>query len=66
MSATETHWGNDPMGAPTTHKGLKENCSAPECMDETCPHCGKPDKDHCAICSLCLCFCSAELEAGRL
>lgn len=35
MTGTETHRGNDPMGAPATHVGLKESCSAPECGGET-------------------------------
>lgn len=30
-----THYGNDPMGAPTQHQGLLENCPAPECQDQT-------------------------------
>lgn len=29
------HMGNDPMGAPTTHKGSKDNCPAPDCGPET-------------------------------
>lgn len=29
----DTHEGNDPMGAPTTHRGPLENCPAPECQD---------------------------------
>jgi hypothetical protein len=28
-----THYGNDPMGAPTTHRGPIEDCPAPECQD---------------------------------
>ena len=46
MTINITHWGNDPMGAPTTHTGLVENCPAPECQDKAesnpwgvrCPH----------------------------
>lgn len=30
-----THFGNDQMDAPTVHKGLQENCPAPECQDAT-------------------------------
>lgn len=59
MPINVTHHGNDPMGAPTTHKGLLENCPAPECQDRVleqqeargtyCPH-GKKitelDPDH--------------------
>lgn len=43
-----THEGNDPMGAPSTHRGLLENCPAPDCQDRVleqqdvwgvyCPH----------------------------
>lgn len=33
MSNVITHYGNDPMGAPTQHNGLLENCPAPECQD---------------------------------
>jgi hypothetical protein len=44
-----THEGNDPrMGAPSTHRGLLENCPAPDCQDRIleqreawgvyCPH----------------------------
>lgn len=29
------HEGNDPMGAPTLHRGLLERCPAPECEDRT-------------------------------
>jgi hypothetical protein len=32
-TAGGTHYGNDPMGAPTQHRGLLENCPAPECQD---------------------------------
>lgn len=28
-----THEGNDPMGAPTSHRGSLENCPAPDCQD---------------------------------
>lgn len=28
-----SHYGNDPMGAPTTHRGPIEDCPAPECQD---------------------------------
>lgn len=31
MPAQLTHYGNDPMGAPTTHVGIRDNCPAPEC-----------------------------------
>lgn len=30
-----THEGNDPMGAPTSHRGPLENCPAPACQDRT-------------------------------
>lgn len=30
---TDIHYGNDQMGAPTTHKGDRANCPAPECQD---------------------------------
>ena len=33
MTTGGTHYGNDPMGAPTEHRGLVENCPAPECQD---------------------------------
>lgn len=48
MPINATHEGPDAMGAPTTHKGLLENCPAPECQDRvleqqeawgiSCPH----------------------------
>lgn len=60
MTTNASHEGNDPMGAPSTHRGLLENCPAPECQDRVleqqeawgvyCPH-GKqiverdPDRD---------------------
>ncbi|MFD5899121.1 hypothetical protein [Streptomyces sp. NPDC060366] len=31
MTGPITHYGNDPMGAPTTHTGTRDNCPAPEC-----------------------------------
>ena len=31
--AAASHYGNDPMGAPTQHQGALENCPAPECQD---------------------------------
>lgn len=31
MTDPITHYGNDPMGAPTTHVGVRDNCPAPEC-----------------------------------
>ncbi|WP_331756339.1 hypothetical protein OHA04_45495 (plasmid) [Streptomyces sp. NBC_01590] len=33
MTINVTHDGDDQMGAPTTHRGLRENCPAPECQD---------------------------------
>jgi hypothetical protein len=59
MPINITHEGNDPIGAPTTHTGMLENCPAPECQDRIierdqawgvyCPH-GKHiverDPDH--------------------
>lgn len=29
-----SHSGNDPIGAPTTHRGRLEDCPAPECQDQ--------------------------------
>lgn len=61
MTINVTHWGNDPMGASTLHKGLRDDCPAPECPDPIrvpdtwgtyCPH-GKriverdPDRTDC-------------------
>lgn len=34
-----THYGNDPMGAPTQHRGLLENCPAPDCQDRVAEQC---------------------------
>ncbi|WP_055693236.1 hypothetical protein [Streptomyces prasinopilosus] len=59
MTINVTHDGYDQTGAPTAHKGLIENCPAPECQDRVieqqeahgtyCPH-GKKitelDPDH--------------------
>lgn len=33
MTINASHEGNDPMGALTTHRGLLENCGAPDCQD---------------------------------
>lgn len=30
---TDGHEGNDPMGAPTLHRGLLDRCPSPECED---------------------------------
>jgi hypothetical protein len=48
MTTAITHEGNDPMGALTLHRGLLENCPAPDCQDRVleqqdawgvyCPH----------------------------
>lgn len=48
MTINASHEGNDPMGALTTHRGLLENCPAPDCQDRVleqkeawgvyCPH----------------------------
>lgn len=59
MPINTSHEGYDPMGAPTTHRGMLENCPAPECQDRVleqadawgihCPHGKKitePDLDH--------------------
>ena len=48
MPVNFTHQGADPLGALTTHRGLLEDCPAPECQDRViqqregwgiyCPH----------------------------
>jgi hypothetical protein len=48
VTTPDTHRGSDQAGASTTHRGLLENCPAPECQDRVieqqeawgvyCPH----------------------------
>lgn len=33
MTTAVTHEGNDPMGAPSLHRGRLEDCGAPDCLD---------------------------------
>lgn len=41
---TDTHYGNDPMGAPAQHRGAVENCPAPECQDRVAEQ-GPPEQE---------------------